>query len=172
MIPKITSPLAKFIRTGEGILVFLFGTAATVVPIITNSLTPAESLKWGGIVTGVALVSRTGLKAVALLAQQTGIQPAQLNTGAVTLDLTAVLKSLLTQIPKDASGKIDPDVIIAQIENDAPEIERLVTDAVEFAHDPQGNTGNAAIGNAAAGSIYAGGSLHLVDHPEGPHDGR
>jgi hypothetical protein len=67
MIPKTTEPLAKFIRTGEGILVFGFNIALLVVPIISSSLTAAQAAKWAAVIDGIAVVSRTGLKIVSTL---------------------------------------------------------------------------------------------------------
>lgn len=65
MVPRKTDPLTKFIRTGEGVLVFLFNIALLVVPIVSSSLTAAESAKWATIIDGIAVISRTGLKMVA-----------------------------------------------------------------------------------------------------------
>lgn len=86
LIPKTTTPLTKFIRTGEGILVFAFNIALLVVPIVSKALTPGEAVKWAGIIDAVAVASRTGLKVVSLFAQQTGIQPEPVNQGVVSAD--------------------------------------------------------------------------------------
>lgn len=75
VIPEKTSPLTKFIRTGEGVLVFAFNLTMLIVPIVSNSLSPEDAVKWAGIVNGVALICRTGLKAVAEFSNATGIQP-------------------------------------------------------------------------------------------------
>ena len=75
VIPEKTSPLTKFIRTGEGVLVFAFNLTMLIVPIVSNSLSPEDAVKWAGIVNGVALICRTGLKAVAEFSKATGIQP-------------------------------------------------------------------------------------------------
>jgi hypothetical protein len=66
-IPTTTTPLAKFIRTGEGVLVFAFNGALLVVPIVSGALTPEQAVQWAAIINGVTVVSRTGLKIVAVL---------------------------------------------------------------------------------------------------------
>ena len=43
MIPKLSSPLVKFIRTGEGVLVYVFGLVLVLVPIITSSVPSSET---------------------------------------------------------------------------------------------------------------------------------
>ena len=72
VIPEKTSPLTKFIRTGEGVLVFAFNLTMLIVPIVSNSLSPEDAVKWAGIVNGVAVICRTGLKAVAEFSKTTG----------------------------------------------------------------------------------------------------
>ena len=75
VIPKKTTPLTKFIRTGEGVLVFAFNLTMLIVPIVSNSLSPEDAVKWAGIVNGVAVICRTGLKVVAEVSKTTGIEP-------------------------------------------------------------------------------------------------
>ena len=75
VIPEKTTPLTKFIRTGEGVLVFAFNLTMLIVPIVSNSLSPEDAVKWAGIVNGVAVICRTGLKVVAEVSKTTGIQP-------------------------------------------------------------------------------------------------
>ena len=75
VIPQKTTPLTKFIRTGEGVLVFAFNLTMLIVPIVSNSLSPEDAVKWAGIVNGVAVICRTGLKVVAEFSKATGIQP-------------------------------------------------------------------------------------------------
>ena len=87
VIPKKTTPLTKFIRTGEGVLVFAFNLTMLIVPIVSNSLSPEDAVKWAGIVNGVAVISRTGLKIVAEFSKSTGIQPQQIG------DLSALVTS-------------------------------------------------------------------------------
>ena len=75
VIPEKTTPLTKFIRTGEGVLVFAFNLTMLIVPIVSNSLSPEDAVKWAGIVNGVAVICRTGLKVVAQVSKTTGIAP-------------------------------------------------------------------------------------------------
>ena len=75
VIPEKTTPLTKFVRTGEGVLVFAFNLTMLIVPIVSNSLSPEDAVKWAGIVNGVAVICRTGLKVVAEFSKTTGIQP-------------------------------------------------------------------------------------------------
>jgi hypothetical protein len=75
VIPKKTTPLTKFVRTGEGVLVFAFNLTMLIVPIVSNALSPEDAVKWAGIVNGVAVISRTGLKVVAEVSKATGIEP-------------------------------------------------------------------------------------------------
>ena len=92
VIPEKTTPLTKFIRTGEGVLVFAFNLTMLIVPIVSNSLSPADAVKWAGIVNGVAVISRTGLKVVAEVSKATGIQPqpiGDLPAGVPTVDVAS-----------------------------------------------------------------------------------
>jgi hypothetical protein len=89
VIPQKTTPLTKFVRTGEGVLVFAFNLTMLIVPIVSNSLSPEDAVKWAGIVNGLAVVSRTGLKIVAEVSKATGIEPQQignLTPQAITAD--------------------------------------------------------------------------------------
>jgi hypothetical protein len=76
MVPKLTDPMVKFIRTGEGILIYLFNAAMVVIPILSNALSPAEALKWAAVVNVATVISRTGLKALTAVKGITGISPA------------------------------------------------------------------------------------------------
>ena len=98
-IPGATVPLAKFIRTGEGILVFAFNLTLLIVPIVSNALTPEDAVKWAGIVNGVAVICRTGLKVVSVMQGVTGIPPAQI--GPV---LTPEPSSVPNPVPGRGSG--------------------------------------------------------------------
>ncbi len=65
LIPATTDPLAKFIRTGEGILVYLANIVLILVPIVTNSLSATQAAKYAVILNSVAVFSRSILKAIA-----------------------------------------------------------------------------------------------------------
>jgi hypothetical protein len=67
VIPKTTTSMVKFVRTGEGLLVVAFNIALLVVPIISSALTPAQAVKWAAVINGVTVVARTGLKMTSLV---------------------------------------------------------------------------------------------------------
>jgi hypothetical protein len=103
VIPKKTTPLTKFVRTGEGVLVFAFNLTMLIVPIVSNALSPEDAVKWAGIVNGVAVISRTGLKVVAEVSKATGIEPqpiGNLSGQVVTADTGG------SPIDGDASGVV------------------------------------------------------------------
>src|ERR1700733_14191271 len=106
MIPKTTDPLAKFIRTGEGILVFAFNLALLIVPLVSNALTPAQSAKWATIIDGIAVISRTGLKMVAT-AQAGQAGPAKAAVAAVAAQIAAQATAHATgQIAAPGQGSL------------------------------------------------------------------
>src|SRR4249920_3264238 len=113
-IPKTTTSMVKFIRTGEGLLVVAFNIALLVVPIVSSSLTPAQAVKWAAVINGVAVVARTGLKMTALVRAGAGAAPE-----AATAAASDALDGATTAAPVDA-GHIDD----------------LVSDADEFASLP------------------------------------
>lgn len=67
MIPTTTTPLAKAIRTLEGIVLAAAAAAPWVVALVnTHTLPPGQAAKWS-VISAIALgLSRTILKAVAL----------------------------------------------------------------------------------------------------------
>ena len=81
-IPKTTTSMVKFIRTGEGMLVVAFNIALLVVPIISSALTPAQAVKWAAVINGVAVVARTGLKMTSLIQTGAGATPAAATAAA------------------------------------------------------------------------------------------
>ena len=122
VIPKKTTPLTKFIRTGEGVLVFAFNLTMLIVPIVSNSLSPADAVKWAGIVNGVAVICRTGLKVVAEVSKTTGIEPQPIG------DLSAVVPTADVAsnggAPEAVTGPTGPIVVTGP------------TDDEEFASTP------------------------------------
>jgi hypothetical protein len=66
-VPATTTPLTKFIRTLEGIIVLAANVTLIVVPIVTSSLTASQAVKYGVILDSIAVVARSVLKAVAAL---------------------------------------------------------------------------------------------------------
>lgn len=140
MIPKTTDPLTKFIRTGEGILVFAFNIALLVVPIVSNALSPAQSAKWAAIIDGVAVVSRTGLKMVATATQAAGGHPVS-EVQALTAaggsgrlaTVEAIAAAAAAVVPGIGAGSAQ---LPATVGRDATDVAKLVSDAEEFADAP------------------------------------
>jgi hypothetical protein len=114
-IPKTTTSMVKFVRTGEGMLVVAFNIALLIVPIISSALTPAQAVKWAAVINGVAVVARTGLKMTALV--QSG------GTAAA-----------LEPAPRVDPGSLEDATTAASA--DAGRIDDAVSDADEFASLP------------------------------------
>jgi hypothetical protein len=145
MIPRTTDPMTKFIRTGEGVLVFGFNLALLVVPIVSGSLSAAQSAKWATIIDGIAVVSRTGLKMVASAQAKPPrvAAAAALEVAATTAYSladggaagTAGVGTTASETAGETAATVFPKVAAAL----APEISaigRLVADAEEFADPP------------------------------------
>lgn len=113
-IPKTTTSMVKFVRTGEGLLVVAFNIALLVVPIVSSSLTPAQAVKWAAVINGVAVVARTGLKMTSLV-----------QTGTVAAPDAAI-----------AASPEEPEGTTAAAPIDAAHIDDLVSDSDEFASLP------------------------------------
>jgi hypothetical protein len=113
-IPETTTPMVKFVRTGEGMLVVAFNIALLVVPIISSALTPAQAVKWAAVINGVAVVARTGLKMTSLVQGGTGAAP----------------EAVTAADPEEAEGE-DAAAPLADAH-----IDDLVSDSDEFASLP------------------------------------
>jgi hypothetical protein len=118
MVPKLTSPLVKGVRTTEGILVLVFNVAMLVIPIITSAL-PAHLAAEFAMFTNVAYaVSRSALKAISALSQQTGITPSQIGPSEAQLqnyagDADSIVKEIentvqATEAYQNSPGQTDP----------------------------------------------------------------
>ena len=66
MFPKITNPLGKSIRTGEGILVYATNVALLVLGALPQGMTWQRSALYATILNGLHALSRSGLKIAAL----------------------------------------------------------------------------------------------------------
>jgi hypothetical protein len=127
--PKQTDPLAKFVRTGEGVLIFAFNLAMLIVPIVSNALTPDQAVRWAAILNGVVVIARTGLKIVAVVQRQTGIAPAPVGVPGPTTD----------PIPSPSpvtNGQAPPGAIVAPGASGMPAGGSLVSDSDEFGSAP------------------------------------
>jgi hypothetical protein len=114
VIPKTTTSMVKFVRTGEGLLVVAFNIALLVVPIISSALTPAQAVKWAAVINGVTVVARTGLKMTSLV-----------QSGAI-----AAPDAVLAAVPEGSDGATAAAPI------DAVHGDDLVSDSNEFASLP------------------------------------
>ncbi|MGZ6613078.1 MAG: hypothetical protein ACXVFQ_01435 [Solirubrobacteraceae bacterium] len=128
-IPKQTDPLGKFVRTGEGILVFAFNLAMLIVPIFSNALTPEQAVKWAGIVNGVAVVSRTGLKMVSVFEGVTGTTPADVVSKPVADDIDQLATAIAQNLPKDLATTPSIDQVGSQLEEVKGLLAALASDA-------------------------------------------
>jgi hypothetical protein len=113
-IPKTTTSMVKFIRTGEGLLVVAFNVALVTVPVVSSSLTPAQAVKWAAVINGVAMVARTGLKMTSLV-----------QAGTVAAPEATI-----------AASPEGPEGATATAPIDATHIDDLVSDTDEFASLP------------------------------------
>lgn len=67
MIPKTTQPLTKMIRTLEGQIVVAANIALVAIPIITDSLSANQAVRYGVILNGATVIARSALKAIAAI---------------------------------------------------------------------------------------------------------
>ena len=123
VIPKTTTSMVKFVRTGEGLLVVAFNIALLVVPIISSALTPAQAVKWAAVINGVTVVARTGLKMTSLV-----------QSGAA-----AAPDGVIAAVPDGSDGATAAAPI------DAAHVDDLVSDSSEFASLPSGASTNGSM---------------------------
>jgi hypothetical protein len=140
-IPQTTTPLTKFIRTLEGILVLGFNLAMLIVPIITSALSPEQAAKWAGVLDIAAVVARSGLKAVAGMESATGVAAAKPVSSEVEADAAKLAGDVAAQVPPDVAKPPTLAEAVSQITQDMAALEKLVKDA-------EGDGGAAVAGNA------------------------
>ncbi|MGZ4262024.1 MAG: hypothetical protein ACXVR0_17205 [Solirubrobacteraceae bacterium] len=168
VIPKKTTPLTKFIRTGEGVLVFAFNLTMLIVPIVSNSLSPEDAVKWAGIVNGVAVISRTGLKVVAEVSKATGIEPqpiGDLPGQTITADAAGLASN--GGAPEVVTGPTHPVVVMGPAD---PVVSDTASggpsDDEEFASTPTGD--DDAVDTPAAPEVGASADDDAVAVPLAP----
>jgi hypothetical protein len=164
LIPETTTPLKKFIRTGEGVLVFAFNLAMLIVPIVSNALTPEQAVKWAGIVNGVAVISRTGLKAVSVFAEASGIPPVKI--GNVEAQVISADEAVLG----GNGGPPEAVVAVAGDPSDADEFASMPStddDAVDAPGAPVVTT-EAPVESPVV--VVTGPASGAPDYPTGPAD--
>jgi hypothetical protein len=105
MIPKLSAPLTKLIRTGEGIVLFAFNTVAAVA-VIVQDVAPTQAIKYAAIFNAVAFASRTFLKAVAVGKPIVG-EPIAL-TGTLVSGVDQVLSEISATTAQAAAVQAQP----------------------------------------------------------------
>lgn len=73
MVPKLSAPLTKSIRTLEGVLVLASNGALVFIPFLTSSLSAGQAVKYGVILNMGYAAARSVLKGIAALG---GSEPA------------------------------------------------------------------------------------------------
>lgn len=125
-VPRLSAPLAKAIRTSEGILVYLVNIGLAAGSVIDPSKLPAkEAAIVGAGLTGLHVASRTLLKIAAV---QKGLVP-QLSSPIeppALSQLEGPLKRLVEQAVQDIGHGVTSQQAVGQ----------LVSDAEEFASQP------------------------------------
>ncbi len=154
IIPRHTAPLTKFIRTGEGILVFAFNVALLVVPIVSNALTPQQSVKWAAILDGIAVVSRSGLKMVAA-AQGAGTPAAPEPPAPALPDTDAAAIAAGADLAPPATGEPAWQGAL-QVAGDLSNVGTLVSDAEELATGPSATGSSPGAGPTASTPLALG----------------
>jgi hypothetical protein len=105
MIPKLSAPLTKLVRTGEGVVLFAFNTLAAVA-VIVQDVAPTQAIKYAAIFNSVAFLSRTALKAVALGKPIVG-EPIAL-TGALVTGVDQALSEIDSAYASAATAQASP----------------------------------------------------------------
>jgi hypothetical protein len=116
MIPKYSAPLTKLIRTLEGLIWLAANIALVVAPIVSQSVSPADSIQWGAIMNSVMFVARTALKALAL-GKPLGLPaPAQFLSSSTLTNVSGVLGQVAGNLASDVSKGATVDEVLAQID--------------------------------------------------------
>jgi hypothetical protein len=122
-VPKLSEPLAKAIRTSEGILVWIINLGLAVGALIEPSqLSPNDAAILATVTTGLHVASRTALKIIALQ-QGIGVSAPVEPTGPVAGDVAEAVKAILPQALVDASHGASTSSIQKYIET---EVEKAV----------------------------------------------
>ena len=66
MFPKISTPLAKSIRTGEGILVYASNVGLVLLGALPHGLSWEKSALFGTILNGLHVIGRSAVKVSAI----------------------------------------------------------------------------------------------------------
>lgn len=143
-VPKLSAPLAKAIRTSEGILVWLTNLGLAVGALIDPStLPPKEAAIVASAVTGLHVASRTLLKVTALQ-QGAGVTAPLGDTDLVGPPAAKLASKLELPLPVTAVDDATIEKIVSLVVKaaDNPQAavhsveEQLVSDVEEFANQP------------------------------------
>lgn len=116
MIPKLSAPLTKLIRTLEGIVWVAANIALIVAPIVSSHVSPADSIQWGSIMNTVVIVARFGLKGLAI-AKGFGLPaPAELLSVGTLTKVEGVAGQVAGDVASDVSKGASTAEVLAQIE--------------------------------------------------------
>lgn len=128
MVPKVSAPLTKLIRTTEGVLVIVFN-AVLVAASTAGSLPWATTAKWGAVIATATMISRQGLKAIAAIGAKTGIQPQTWvsTSGLAPAQGAGVAFEAVQQVPARLESAVKPDL---------PDGSPIVGRLVDAAHAP------------------------------------
>jgi hypothetical protein len=127
-IPNKTDGMVKFIRTGEGLLVFAFNLALLIVPTVSNALSPQDAVKYAAILNGIAVVSRTGLKLASVVTQETGLTPDAPVSPQVSDDIDTTARDVVPQLIAALRAAPSSDQAMSALTGDIADIKRLVGD--------------------------------------------
>ena len=128
MIPKLSTPLAKLIRTLEGVIWLGANVALVVAPIVSSHASPADSIKWGAILNSVAFGSRQALKGLAIAKGFGAPAPAQLLSPEVLGKVENVAGTVAGDVAGDVSKGASAAKVFDQAAAAAPEAEQVLAD--------------------------------------------
>lgn len=160
MIPKLSAPLVKAIRTTEGIVLAIAAAIPWVVTLVDPSKLPASVATHWSVYAAMALaVSRTAIKVVTALKGATGIEPAPVDTESLAqkvadkIHATVPTKAEITGAINAAIAAVEhPEGILSGIEKVA---EGALSSSEEIAATPSDPSSPPDGNNALLGAPVA-----------------
>jgi hypothetical protein len=136
MIPKLSAPLSKAIRTSEGIAVWAINIALGIAAAIPNThLTVKEAGILATITTGLHVASRTALKITAV-AKAAGLPPIAFAPSAALAAGVADAPALVTYAAEDAAKAPSVDEAIAQAQTVVTDVQAIDSPPVPAPPEP------------------------------------
>lgn len=114
MVPKLSAPLTKLIRTLEGVIWLGANVALVVAPIVSSHVSPADSIQWGSIMNTVVFASRQALKGIAIAQGVVG-PPQQFLSAQHLASVEAVAGQVAGDVAGDVSQGATVEEVLAQI---------------------------------------------------------